>query len=343
MTSLVSGLSLCHSRKDSPSSTLYHPTVYVRERSPTLSSPHRLLMYCWRSTASLFCTFPIVWNIATMDNQGYALNTATAYKVDGVYLVNCTLGRQTSPLSSATPLPAGASRLALASKWTLLMCSPSTNRPPPSRQIPSWRHGAAHRWTSGRTRWTLPCGAVWCATASCGVSAVDHLRVTKPLMRSIYLFHIYYQVQRILAGIQAPLRQDQTWSATANPYDQRAYERICNKFGISTNTNWHVPGPNHGSGRVYFWAGRYVPAYRAVDSDNYNPEKISFTKKDWPWYRPCGLCQARPVGSCQGLEALHSRQVTRFHLGRCWVAQWQHPDLVYVWALLGAQHRYGWG
>ena len=120
--------------------------------------------------------------------------------------------------------------------------------------------------------------AVWCATSGCGMSAQDHLQASEPLMRSIYLFHVYYTTRRILTKIQAPLPQDQAWSPMANPYDRGAYERICNEFGVSPHTNWHVPGPNHGLGRVYFYAGGYVPAYGAIDSDNYNPDKMSFTK-----------------------------------------------------------------
>ena len=120
--------------------------------------------------------------------------------------------------------------------------------------------------------------AVWCVTSGCGVSAQDHLQASKPLMRSIYLFHVYYTTRCILAEIQAPLPQDQVWSPMANPYDRWAYERICNKFGVSPHTNWHVLGPNYGLGRVYFYAGGYVPAYGAIDSDNYNPDKMSFTK-----------------------------------------------------------------
>ena len=46
--------------------------------------------------------------------------------------------------------------------------------------------------------------AVWCATTGCGVSAQDHLAAPDPLMRSLYYFHVYYQMCRILDEMQAP-------------------------------------------------------------------------------------------------------------------------------------------
>ena len=72
--------------------------------------------------------------------------------------------------------------------------------------------------------------AIWCATAGCGVSAQDHLSAPDKLIRSLYLFHTYYQIRRILDEIQAPLPQDQVWDAFNNPYDRRAFERICNEL-----------------------------------------------------------------------------------------------------------------
>ena len=50
--------------------------------------------------------------------------------------------------------------------------------------------------------------AVWCATAGCGVSLEDHLAAADDLLQSVYRFHVYYQIRRILVEIQAPLPQD---------------------------------------------------------------------------------------------------------------------------------------
>ena len=39
--------------------------------------------------------------------------------------------------------------------------------------------------------------AVFCASSACGVS-VEHLNAKKPMIRSIYRFHVYYHIRRIL-------------------------------------------------------------------------------------------------------------------------------------------------
>ena len=63
--------------------------------------------------------------------------------------------------------------------------------------------------------------AVWCATTGCGVSLEDHLSAADGLLQSVYRFHVYYQIRRILVEIQTPLPQDQAWDAVNNPYDRR--------------------------------------------------------------------------------------------------------------------------
>ena len=80
--------------------------------------------------------------------------------------------------------------------------------------------------------------AVWCATTGCGVSEEDHLNSETPMVQSVYRFHVYYQIRRILEEMQVPLPQDDTWDAFDTPYNQRAYERICAEFGVSPRTDW---------------------------------------------------------------------------------------------------------
>ena len=121
--------------------------------------------------------------------------------------------------------------------------------------------------------------AVWIATTGCGVGT-EHFNHQDPLLRALYRFHMYYQIRRVLTEIQAALPRDQSWSATGNAYDKRAYERISNEFDVSPHTDWRVKGPNNGLGRVYFYAtGRgYVPVYGAASADDYDPAKMSFTE-----------------------------------------------------------------
>ena len=120
--------------------------------------------------------------------------------------------------------------------------------------------------------------AVWLATSGCGVSWRDHLDIDRPLARSVFRFHVYYQVRRILEELQAPLPQDRAWSPFQNPYDRRAYERICREFGVDPATDWRANGPNHGLGQVYFYVTHtgYRPIYGVGDPNHYDPSRMSF-------------------------------------------------------------------
>jgi hypothetical protein len=89
--------------------------------------------------------------------------------------------------------------------------------------------------------------AVWCATAGCKLSAKDHIGQHAGLSRALYVFHVYYQVRRILAELKVAPPQDPSCNALQNTYDRRAYERICSEFGVSPNTSWRVTG----LGRLY--------------------------------------------------------------------------------------------
>ena len=48
--------------------------------------------------------------------------------------------------------------------------------------------------------------AVWCTSSACGVSSA-HLNYTKhPMIRSVYHFHVYYHVRRVLKKLQTHCR-----------------------------------------------------------------------------------------------------------------------------------------
>ena len=122
--------------------------------------------------------------------------------------------------------------------------------------------------------------AVWLATSGCGVSWRDHLDIDRPLARSVFRFHVYYQVRRILEELQAPLPQDRAWYPFQNPYDRRAYERICREFGVDPATDWRANGPNHGLGQVYFYVSHtgYRPIYGVGNPNHYDPSRMSFSQ-----------------------------------------------------------------
>ena len=56
--------------------------------------------------------------------------------------------------------------------------------------------------------------AVFCASSACGVS-LAHLNYTKhPMIRSVYRFHVYYHVRRILKELHTPLPHETSLQLT---------------------------------------------------------------------------------------------------------------------------------
>ena len=61
---------------------------------------------------------------------------------------------------------------------------------------------------------------VFCASSACGIS-VEHLNANKPMIRSIYCFHVYYHIRRILKILEIPL------------------PKVCIEYGVSNDlTKW---------------------------------------------------------------------------------------------------------
>lgn len=68
-----------------------------------------------------------------------------------------------------------------------------------------------------------------------GVRSLSHLSdvtTTEPLVRSIYIFHAYFQVWQILTELRAALPEDATFNTYENSYDRKAYERIYSEFRV---------------------------------------------------------------------------------------------------------------
>ena len=80
--------------------------------------------------------------------------------------------------------------------------------------------------------------AVFCASSACGVS-VEHLNAKEPMIRSIYRFHVYYHIRRILKILEIPLPYENSFSQFNNPYNHEKYIHICSEYGVSNDlTKW---------------------------------------------------------------------------------------------------------
>ena len=79
---------------------------------------------------------------------------------------------------------------------------------------------------------------VFCASSACGVS-VEHLKAKEPMIRSIYRFHVYYHIRRILKILEIPLPYENSFNQYNNPYDHEKFIGICSEYGVSNDlTKW---------------------------------------------------------------------------------------------------------
>ena len=80
--------------------------------------------------------------------------------------------------------------------------------------------------------------AVICASSACGVS-VEHMNAMKPMIRSIYRFHVYYHIRRILKITEIPLPYENSFNQHNNPYNHEKFIKICGEYEVSNDlTNW---------------------------------------------------------------------------------------------------------
>ena len=79
---------------------------------------------------------------------------------------------------------------------------------------------------------------VFCASSACGVS-VEHLNTKEPMIRSIYCFHVYYHIRRILKILEIPLPYENSFNQYNNPYNHEKFIGICSEYGVSNDlTKW---------------------------------------------------------------------------------------------------------
>ena len=103
---------------------------------------------------------------------------------------------------------------------------------------------------------------VWCAPTGCGMS-YDHLSRDIPgFAKSMFMFHVYYQIGRILFELKAPLPTVQSWNAFDNSFDAKSYEKICAEFNVDKNTGWRQKLDAKGGPGIifnYITSTRYQP------------------------------------------------------------------------------------
>ena len=82
---------------------------------------------------------------------------------------------------------------------------------------------------------------LFCASSACGVS-VKHLNAKEQMIRSIYRFHVYYHIRRILKILEIALPYENSFNQYNNPYNHEKFIGICSEYGVSNDlTKWRNP------------------------------------------------------------------------------------------------------
>lgn len=80
--------------------------------------------------------------------------------------------------------------------------------------------------------------ATFCASSACGVS-VEHLKSDNPLVRSVYRFHVYYHVRRILNELEVALPEEDSFNQYKNQYSREKYIKLCHIYNVpNVFTEW---------------------------------------------------------------------------------------------------------
>ena len=69
-------------------------------------------------------------------------------------------------------------------------------------------------------------------SSACGVS-VEHINAKEPMIRSVYRFHVYYQIRRILNRLKIPLPYENSFNKYNNLYSHEKFIEICKEYGVS--------------------------------------------------------------------------------------------------------------
>ena len=78
---------------------------------------------------------------------------------------------------------------------------------------------------------------MFCATSAFGISW-QHLNHPNLLVRSVYRFHVCFNVRIILYHLGISLPHEDGFSKVKNSYSNSAYYSICNDYGVNADETW---------------------------------------------------------------------------------------------------------
>ena len=100
---------------------------------------------------------------------------------------------------------------------------------------------SAYNWVHDPLRlWEVQLNfAVHCATSALGVST-EHLNAEQPLVKSLYRFHVYYHVHRILRRMTIPTPSEDGFDKYNNAYSLKEARRVADEYGCSSNFHLYL-------------------------------------------------------------------------------------------------------
>ena len=179
--------------------------------------------------------------------------------------------------------------------------------------------------------------AIWCATSGCGVSKLDHLKHKDPMIRSVFRFHTYYQIRRILNEMRSPLPTHRSWNPLNNGIDMNAFEQLCAEFKISSADFRQKLDPSKGMGATKYYTTHTTYSHHHMrmkkekvleTGGDYDPSSGGFTVE----ISSSGKFGSGPshVYKIEYMEQTFSLQPS---------TKGSFLDATYVWAILGAQSQ----
>ena len=65
------------------------------------------------------------------------------------------------------------------------------------------------------------------------------MNAKEPMIRSIYRFHVYYHIRRILKILEIPLPYENSFNQYNNPNNHEMFIKVCGEYGVSNDlTKW---------------------------------------------------------------------------------------------------------
>ena len=173
-------------------------------------------------------------------NQSFKFNEDAKYRVGGVYepTHQFSLVHQTITIKPKRSFDVRLPNIWLSYKLPLVK---------EAEMYDSWITNQMQFWQNQLNF------AIWCATTGCGVSKLDHLRNKDPMIRSVFRFHTYYQIRRILSEMECPLPTHRSWNPLNNGIDINAFEQLCAEFKISSADFRQKLDPSNGMGAIRYY------------------------------------------------------------------------------------------